>query len=304
MKLLVAIGGNALTEAVTQDAGQLEQAKINSVARTLVELEKQHTIVVTHGNGPQVGWLAMQEIDANMPLDMLDAQSEGLLGYRLAQAMDNYRHSSKTVTLLTRVEVNPQDPALAKPTKPVGPVLDTKQTSYLADRYGWQFIDVKNGKRRVVASPKPVRVLESPAIEDLIQRGYTVICAGGGGIPVVQAEDRTYNGISGVIDKDYTSALLACELNLDALILLTDVDAVYSDWNSTSAKPIRRASCNKLSGNKLMRGSMGPKVEAACQFVGTTGKFACIGQLAEVHTLLQGDSGTRIIAEPDVLMYW
>jgi carbamate kinase len=260
MRLLVAIGGNALTEAVTQDAGQLDQTKINSVARALVELEKQHTIVVTHGNGPQVGWLAMQEIDANMPLDMLDAQSEGLLGYRLAQAMDNFRNISRTVSLLTRVEVTPQDPALAEPTKPVGPILDTKQASYLADRYGWQFIDVTNGKRRVVASPKPIQVQESHAIEGLIQLGYTVICAGGGGIPVVQADDRTYHGISGVIDKDYTSALLACELNLDALILLTDVDAVYSDWGKTSAKPIRRASCNKLSGTALMRGSMGPKV--------------------------------------------
>lgn len=304
MRILVAIGGNALTDENSWDTAQLDQNKIDAVARTLIELEKEHTLIVTHGNGPQVGWLAMQEIRSNLSFDMLDAQSEGMLGYRLAQAMDNYRNCPRTVTLLTRVEVDRLDTALSNPTKPVGPVISNEQASRLSDLYDWKFIDVIQGKRRVVPSPRPVRVMEDDAIRYLMQQGYTVICAGGGGIPVAQDDELSFHGIGGVIDKDYTSALLASELALDALLLLTNVNAVYIDWATSAARAIRRINCYELGRHHLMQGTMGPKVEAACDFVTETGGFSCIGKLTEAHALLQGEAGTRIVAGDSPIEWW
>lgn len=302
MRILVAIGGNALTDSNNQQ-GQIDQGKVDAVARTLVDLEQAHTLIITHGNGPQVGWLAMQEVEANMSMDMLDAQSEGLLGYRLAQAMDNYRQTERAVTLLTRVEVDLADPAFTNPTKPVGPVLEEGRAERLARQQGWQFKAVAGGKRRVVASPHPIRVVERQAIATLSKQGYCVICAGGGGIPVVKEHDR-YRGISAVIDKDYTSALLAAELKLDALLLLTNVEALYRDWNTPSARAIRQAGCDSLDDAVLQAGSMAPKVIAACQFVTATGGFAGIGLLTEAQAILEGRRGTRFVDGDSHLSYW
>jgi carbamate kinase len=303
MKLLVAIGGNALTSTDSEITGQIDESKIEAVAESLVELEKQHSLLITHGNGPQVGWLAMQEMEANISLDQLDAQSEGLLGYRLAQAMDNCRHEERSLSLLTRVIVDPDDPALAHPSKPVGPVLDASRAERLATQQGWQFTDVAGGKRRLVASPKPVRVVEKDAIFALMQAGYSVICAGGGGIPVVNENER-YRGISAVIDKDHTSALLASELKLDGLLLLTDVDALYQDWGKADAKAIRLAGCEALDGSGLSEGSMGPKVEAACRFVSSTQGFAWIGRLESMRAILDGEQGTRIMPGDQPVEWW
>ncbi|MFP3873399.1 MAG: carbamate kinase [Thiohalophilus sp.] len=302
MRILVAIGGNALTDSNNQQ-GQIDQDKIDAVARTLVDLEQSHTLIITHGNGPQVGWLAMHEVEANTPLDLLDAQSEGLLGYRLAQAMDNYRQSERAVTLLTRVEVDPADPAFTNPTKPVGPVLEEGRAERLARQQGWQFKAVAGGKRRVVASPHPIRIVERPAIAALSDQGYCVICAGGGGIPVVKEHDR-YQGVSAVIDKDYTSALLAAELNLDALLFLTNVEALYGDWTMPSARAIRQAGCDNLEDLLLQAGSMAPKAAAACQFVTAAGGFAGIGLLTEAQAILEGRRGTRFVAGDTPLSYW
>ncbi|TDY00510.1 amino acid kinase family protein [Thiohalophilus thiocyanatoxydans] len=302
MKVLVAIGGNALTDSNNQQ-GQIDQSKVNAVARTLIELEQEHTLVITHGNGPQVGWLAMQEVEANMSMDLLDAQSEGLLGYRLAQAMDNCRQAERTVTLLTRVEVDPADPAFSNPTKPIGPVLEEERAGRLGRQQGWQFTAVAGGRRRVVAAPQPIRAVEARAIASLSKQGYSVICAGGGGIPVVKEHDR-YRGISAVIDKDHTSALLAAELELDALLLLTNVEALYYDWGKPSARAIRRVGCQSLKSAGLQQGSMAPKVEAACRFVGSTGGFAGIGPLTEAHAILQGEQGTRIVAGNLAAEWW
>lgn len=302
MKVLVAIGGNALTDSNNQQ-GQIDQSKVNAVARTLIELEQEHTLVITHGNGPQVGWLAMQEVEANMSMDLLDAQSEGLLGYRLAQAMDNCRQAERTVTLLTRVEVDPADPAFSSPTKPIGPVLEEERAGRLGRQQGWQFTAVAGGRRRVVAAPQPIRAVEARAIAGLSKQGYSVICAGGGGIPVVKEHDH-YRGISAVIDKDHTSALLAAELELDALLLLTNVEALYHDWGKPSARAIRRVGCQSLKSAGLQQGSMAPKVEAACRFVGSTGGFAGIGPLTEAQAILQGEQGTRIVAGNLAAEWW
>lgn len=303
MKLLVAIGGNALGSADNEYGGHIDAQKIDAVAASLVALEQEHSLIITHGNGPQVGWLAMQELEANMPLDLLDAQSEGLLGYRLAQAMDNCRQQERTLSLLTRVVVNPDDPALSQPDKPVGPVLDADRAQRLASQQGWQFTDVAGGRRRVVASPKPVRIVEINAIADLMARGYSVICAGGGGIPVL-CENHHYRGISAVIDKDHTSALLASELQLDALLLLTDVDAVYSGWDTPSARAIRRTGCQSLHNAGLQQGTMAPKVEAACRFVKSGGGFAGIGRLTGAQGILDSQQGTRIVAGEQPVEWW
>ncbi|MFO8025451.1 carbamate kinase [Thiohalophilus sp.] len=303
MKLLVAIGGNALVSSDKESGGQIDQAKIEAVAASLVALEDEHSLLITHGNGPQVGWLAMQEIEANMSLDLLDAQSEGLIGYRLAQAMDHCRQRECSLSLLTRVVVDADDPAFSHPVKPVGPVLEESRAQRLASQQGWQFAEVAGGRRRVVASPQPVRIVESDAIGQLMSAGYSVICAGGGGIPVLeqQAESR---GISAVIDKDYTSALLAAELKLDALLLLTNVEALYDNWNKPSARAVRLAGCDNLRELGLHEGSMGPKVEAACRFVRGGGGFAAIGRLNEAQAILEQRRGSRIVAENIPIKWW
>jgi carbamate kinase len=303
MKLLVAVGGNALTSANNEASGQIDPQKVEQVAASLVALERDHQLVITHGNGPQVGWLAMQELEANVSLDLLDAQSEGLLGYRLAQAMDNHRRAECSLSLLTRVVVNPDDPAFREPDKPVGPVLDAARAERLATQQGWRFIEVAGGKRRVVASPLPVRVVEQDAVALLLEQGYSVICAGGGGIPVVREADD-YRGISAVIDKDHTSALLAGELGMDGLLLLTGVDALYQDWGKPGARAVRRAGCRNLDNLDLARGSMGPKVAAACRFVGETQGFAAIGMLEEARAILDGQQGTQIVAGDVPVTWW
>jgi len=302
MKILVAIGGNALTDS-DNPKGQIDQEKIDVVASLLVELEEAHTLIVTHGNGPQVGWLAMQELEANMPMDLLDAQSEGLLGYRLAQAMDNCRQTERSVSVLTRVEVDPADPAFSRPSKPVGSVLENVRAERLAHQQGWQFIDVAGGKRRVVPSPQPTRIVEEAAIATLMEEGYSVICAGGGGIPVVREENR-WRGIGAVIDKDYTSALLASKLQLDGLLLLTNVEALYHNWGETTARAVRKAGCQNLNSAGLAQGSMAPKVEAACRFVNNTKGFAAIGMLNSLHAILEGRQGTQIIAGDASIEWW
>ncbi|MDR9435632.1 MAG: carbamate kinase [Thiohalophilus sp.] len=303
MKLLVAIGGNALVSPEHESGGQIDQAKIEAVAASLVALEEEHSLIITHGNGPQVGWLAMQEIEANMSLDLLDAQSEGVIGYRLAQAMDNCRQRERSLSLLTRVVVDTDDPAFSHPAKPVGPVLDESRAQRLASQQGWQFAEVAGGRRRVVASPQPVRVVESAAISQLMSAGYSVICAGGGGIPVLEQQGQS-RGISAVIDKDYTSALLAAELKLDVLLLLTNVEALYDNWNQPTARAVRLAGCESLRDRGFQQGSMGPKVEAACRFVRDGGGFAGIGRLTEAQAILEERRGTRIVTDNVPVTWW
>ncbi|MEO7937307.1 MAG: carbamate kinase [Burkholderiaceae bacterium] len=300
MKLLVALGGNALLRRGQRLTLENQRASIALAAGQLAQLAVHHQLIVTHGNGPQVGLLAMQEMayDAGAvdPLDVLGAQTEGLIGYLLEQALGNVLPATRSIaTLLTRVEVDRHDPALAHPTKPVGPLYSAAQAQQLALAHGWTIGSDGAGMRRLVASPRPLRVLGLGVIECLLAHGTLVIVAGGGGIPVARTEgDEALVGVDGVIDKDYCSALLARDLEVDCLIVATDVDAVYLDWGLPGARALRKSTPRELAGSQFAAGSMGPKVLAACDFVARTGRRAVIGAIGQIDAMLAGKAGTEI----------
>jgi carbamate kinase len=270
-----------------------------AVAALAPLLEGGHRLIITHGNGPQVGLLALQAAagpaEHSYPLDVLDAESEGMIGYLLEQEFENAlcgRHL--LATLLTQVLVDRRDPAFLGPTKPIGPVYGKAEADALAGSRGWAVAEDGKGWRRVVASPEPIQILEARVIELLVSQGVTVICAGGGGIPVIERSDGGLAGVEAVIDKDLASALVARQLRADKLILLTDVDAVYEDWALPSARAIRRAAPDALKPTRFAPGSMGPKVEAAVRFVRQTGKPAAIGRLEDAAAIVAGTAGTEI----------
>jgi carbamate kinase len=256
--------------------------------------------VVTHGNGPQVGWLALQAqaagAGAATRLDLLDAESEGLIGYWIEQELGSRLPGRELVALLTQVEVDPADPAFARPTKPIGPVCGEAQARALAGAHGWTFAPVAGGFRRVVPSPEPLAIRELRAIELLVAAGVVVVCAGGGGIPVARTAAGAWLGVEAVVDKDLSTALLASALGADVLLLLTGVDAVYADWPEPARRPISRTGAAHLRALSFEPGSMGPKVEAACRFVEAGGTRAAIGALGDAERLLAGEAGTQITA--------
>ena len=258
-----------------------------------------HQIVISHGNGPQIGLLALQSAAfgprESYPLDILGAETEGGIGYMIEQELENVlRDQRQVAALLTQIEVDPRDPAFLNPTKPIGPVYSKAEAEKTATSSSWVFKPDGDKYRRVVPSPKPLRIPDISVIRILINHRVIVICAGGGGIPVVRSPNGGFIGIEAVIDKDWTSALLAQELHADFLLLLTDTDAVYEGWGTAQRKPIRHASPKELRKHSFLEGSMGPKVAAACAFVETTGRPAGIGGLSDAHSILRGTSGTLI----------
>ncbi|MCY7315911.1 MAG: carbamate kinase [Rubrivivax sp.] len=300
MKLVVAIGGNALLRRgqVLSAANQL--ANIRVAAAQLARVALQHDLVLTHGNGPQVGLLALQAA-ANTavqgyPLDVLGAQTDGMIGYLLEQELSNLLPPDKVVvTLLTRVEVSLDDPAFAKPSKPIGPVYSREEADRVAAERHWVVAADGAGFRRVVASPQPQRVLGLEPIRWLLAHQALVIAAGGGGIPVAMGTDgRTRAGVDAVIDKDLCSGLLARELNADCLVIATDVDAVYLDWGLPAQRALRHVTPAELAQHQFPAGSMGPKVEAACRFATATGGRALIGSLEQIEAMLDGQAGTEV----------
>jgi carbamate kinase len=299
VRIVIALGGNALQRR--GEAADLEHQRRNLrvAARAVADLTRAHQVVVTHGNGPQVGWLAMQTSRPHgtpgYPLDVLDAGSEGMIGYLLEQELANLLPDRPLATLLTQVAVDPDDPAFRHPDKPIGPVLAADRAQHLEALHGWRFKDEDGGRRRVVASPRPLRILEINAIRTLVATGTLVICTGGGGIPVALDEHGALHGVDAVIDKDRAAALLARELGADALLLLTDVDAVYRGWGTPQAQPIRRATPEELDSMHFAAGSMAPKVEAACGFVREGGRLAGIGRLDDAAAILDGESGTHVM---------
>ncbi len=305
MRLVVALGGNALlrrSQAPTA-GNQLENIRI--AAAQLARVAAEHDMVLTHGNGPQVGLLALQSAAygavASYPLDVLDAESEGMLGYLLEQELANRLPATRTVaSLLTRVEVDPKDPAFLVPTKPIGPVYAQAQADQLrASHPSWTMAPEGTGWRRVVASPRPLRVPGLDAIRWLLEHGALVIAAGGGGIPVVpRPEGGGLQGVEAVIDKDLCSALVAKALQADCLIIATDVDAVCLDWGLPTQRAVGRTTPQELSRHTFASGSMAPKVEAACDFVIATGRRAAIGSLAHIEELLAGTQGTQVRLDP------
>jgi carbamate kinase len=280
---------------------EVQRANCQIAAKALAPLADQHELVVTHGNGPQVGLLALQAqaytaVDP-YPLDVLGAETEGMIGYMLEQELGNLLpFEVPLATLLTMVEVDPSDPAFADPTKFVGPIYDETSANQLAAEKGWIFKKDGANWRRVVPSPLPKRIFEIRPIKWMLEKGTIVICAGGGGIPAAYAADgrRTLGGIEAVIDKDLASELLARELEADLFVMATDVDGVYLDYGTPQQRRLDRVTVADLKQHKFAAGSMGPKVQAAMQFAEQTGGRAAIGALNEIEGIVAGKKGTNI----------
>ena len=301
MRIVVALGGNALLRRGEPMTAEVQRANVKVAAQSLAPVAKGNQLVITHGNGPQIGLLALQdaayEPDQDFPLDVLGAQTEGMIGYMIEQELGNLLpFEVPFATLLTMVEVDGADPAFKNPTKFVGPVYDKADADRIAAEKKWVFKQDGNKWRRVVPSPLPRHIFEHRPIEWLLNQGTIVICAGGGGIPTMYAPGggRTLVGVEAVIDKDLCTELLARELEADLFVMLTDADAVYVDWGKPTQRAIGRASAAALSEMKFAAGSMGPKVEAACRFVTRTGKAAAIGALADLGRIIAGEAGTTI----------
>ena len=302
MRVVIALGGNALLRPRERPEIDVQRRNLAGAARAIAPLARDHALVLTHGNGPQIGWLALQAEAAaaasaggRVPLDVLGAESEALIGCLLERELAPLLPGRSMATLLTQVEVDPGDPAFRLPTKPIGPIYDGAHARALAAERGWAIAPAQEGFRRVVPSPEPVRIRECSAILQLVQAGVLVICAGGGGVPVVATAAGDLRGVEAVIDKDLTSALLARELDADALLLLTDVEGVLEGWPAPSARLIRRIRFDELRRLGLPPGSMGPKAEAAARFVEWTSRHAAIGRLEDAARVLHGEAGTSVV---------
>lgn len=297
----MALGGNALLRRTQLPSAGNQLENIRIAGAQVARVAAAHDMMLTHGNGPQVGLLALQSAAytavESYPLDVLDAESAGMLGYLLEQELANLLPASRAVaSLLTRVEVDPMDPAFQTPTKPIGPVYTRRQADDLARRRQWAMVPDGAGWRRVVPSPKPVRVPGLSVIRGLMDQGVLVIGAGGGGIPVVpRPGGNGMQGVEAVIDKDLCSALIATELHADCLIIATDVDAVYLDWGLPTQRAVGHTTPEALAAYLFAAGSMAPKVEAACRFVRQSGRRAAIGALGDIEALLAGQRGTQIV---------
>ena len=298
----MALGGNALLKRGQPLTAGNQRRNVAIAAKALAPLAHDYQLVISHGNGPQVGLLSLQsaayEEVEEYPLDILGAQTEGMIGYMIEQELGNLLPMEEPLaTILTMVEVDPEDPAFNNPTKPIGPVYSEQEAKTLAKQKGWSVAPDGEHWRRVVASPEPQRIFEMRPIHWLLENGATVICAGGGGIPTVYKPDGTLEGVEVVVDKDRASALLAFELDAGLLILATDTDGVYLDWGTEDARIINRVTPEQMEQYEFEEGSMGPKVEAACGFVRRSGGRAVIGSLTDMQGMVAGTAGTQFVLE-------
>jgi carbamate kinase len=309
MRVVIALGGNALLRRGEAMTAENQRRNIRVAAAALVPIAGDHELIVSHGSGPQIGLLALQsealKSGEASPLDVLDAEAEGMIGYLIEQELLNTLPAGREcATLLTQIEVDPDDPAFGNPTKPIGAGYGKEEADRLARTRGWTMTRDGARYRRTVASPKPKRIFELGVIARLVEQGVIVVCAGGGGIPVVIRGDGSLIGVEAVIDKDFASALLARGLAADALLMLTDVDAVYRGWGEPDARAIRRVSPRALREFSFAPGSMGPKVEAAIDFVERTGGMAGIGRLEDAAAILDGAAGTTIAQDTPAIVWW
>ncbi|MBV22678.1 MAG: carbamate kinase [Euryarchaeota archaeon] len=302
MRIVIALGGNALLRRGEKMTADNQRENIRIAARALAPIIEEHEVVISHGNGPQVGLLSLQsaaykEVE-EYPLDILGAQTQGMIGYMIEQELGNLLPIGKPIaSILTMVEIDPEDPAFSNPTKPIGPVYSEKEARQLAENKGW---DIKqDGKywRRVVPSPEPHRIFELRPIHWLLEKGTVVICAGGGGIPTSYVKKGKLEGVEVVIDKDRASSLLAFELDADLLIMATDTDGVYTDWGGDSQEIISKTTPEEIGQYTFDKGSMGPKVEAACTFVERSGQRAVIGSLNDLKKMVDNLAGTQFTLE-------
>lgn len=299
MRIVVALGGNALLRRGEPMTAEAQRANVRIAARALAPLQSGNQLVITHGNGPQVGLLALQgaayRADEAFPLDVLGAETEGMIGYMIEQEMGNLLpFETPFATLLTMVEVDPNDPAFDNPTKFIGPVYAAEDVAHLEAEKGWTLRPDGDYWRRVVPSPEPRAIFELQPIRWLVERGVVVICAGGGGVPTAYQPDGSLAGIEAVIDKDLCSELLARQLHADLFIMATDADAVYEGWGSPQAHALRRVAPAALDGYAFAAGSMGPKVAAARRFAENTGNRAAIGALQDLEAIVRGEAGTTV----------
>lgn len=300
MRIVIALGGNALLKRGEPMTAEAQHTNVRIAAVALADLARDHQIIVAHGNGPQVGLMALHAAtyapENPWPLDVLGAETEGMIGYLVEQELMNaLPPGADCATLLTRVEVDPKDPAFDQPTKPIGPVYSAEQAKLVRAEHRWSMVEeAKGGLRRVVPSPMPVAILNIAPIRLLVEAGVCVICAGGGGIPVVRGRDGKMEGVEAVIDKDRTAALLAQTLKADILLMLTDVEAVFRNWGGPDQIAIAEITPDALAEIGFAAGSMGPKITAASDFVGAGGSMAGIGRLQDARAIVEGRAGTRV----------
>ena len=306
MRIVIALGGNALLRRSDPMTTEVQRKNIKVAAQAIAPLAAEHSVVIVHGNGPQVGLLSLQAESYHgaepYPLDVLDAGTQGMIGYLIQQELRSLLPPEHQVaTLLTMIVVDPDDPAFATPTKFVGPGYRKEAADTLAAEKGWAFRQDGTAWRRVVPSPEPVRILEIQPITWLLERGAVVICAGGGGIPIMRpaAGAPALVGVEAVIDKDLASELLAEDVNADLLLMATDVDGVYLDWGTPQSRRLGRVTPDELAGYQFAAGSMGPKVNAAVRFNRKTGSRAAIGSLDDITGIVTGVSGTNVVKTED-----
>jgi len=298
MRIVIALGGNALLRRGEPMTAPTQRRNIAAACEALAPLAVEHELVITHGNGPQVGLLALQAARDGAevyPFDVLGAETEGMIGYVIEQELGNRLPvGTPLATLVTMTEVDADDPAFVDPTKFVGPTYNRAEAAHVGRRYGWTLKADGDTWRRVVPSPRPQRIVEIRPVEWLLKQGTVVICAGGGGVPAVRDTSGVLTGVEAVIDKDRTSAVLAEQVDADALVIVTDVHGVYVDWGTPQQRMVVSANPDDVDALDLPAGSMGPKVQAAAEFARRTGRPATIGALSELPQLLRGHAGTRV----------
>jgi len=304
VRIVIALGGNALLRRSDPMTTEVQRRNVRIAAEAIAPLAEEHSILIVHGNGPQVGLLSLQAEAYDgaepYPLDVLDAGTQGMIGYLIQQELrSELPPDRQVVTLLTMIVVDPSDAAFANPTKFVGPVYPQATADALAAKKGWTFRQDGHAWRRVVPSPEPRQVLEIEPITWLLERDAVVICAGGGGIPTMipSTGPGELVGVEAVIDKDFASELVAEDVGADLLVMATDVDGVYLDWGTAEQRRLDSVTPGDLSRHGFAAGSMGPKVEAAARFVTKTGKRASIGALADIAEIVAGRAGTSVVAE-------
>lgn len=308
MKIVVTLGGNALLRRGEPLTCDVQKKNIAIAVKALKNIAHEHQLVLGHGNGPQVGLLALQnqafshEVDP-YPFDSLGAQSQAMVGYLFSQMLGNARPDREVVCVITQTEVSPEDPAFQNPTKFIGPVYNSQQAQELAQTHGWLLKQDGNHYRRVVPSPKPRKIVELESIKLLVEAGKLVISGGGGGIPVVR-KDGQLHGVEAVIDKDYCGSLLAQALQADYFVMATDVKGVFVNWGTPDQKCIKSAPPQMLLELGFAAGSMGPKVSAACEFASQPGARAVIGSLDKIEDIVAGKSGTHISSEFETITYY
>lgn len=295
MRVVTALGGNAIAKRGEPMSIDNQRTNLRAACKVLAHVAHQHELVITHGNGPQVGQLALHNADG-YPLDVLGAETQGLIGYLIEMEMRAaLTEEQKLTTVLTLSEVSPDDPAFQRPTKFVGPGYPKEQADALAAEQGWDFALDDDHWRRVVPSPRPRRVVQIDSVRRLLDAGHIVISTGGGGIPVVSVPEGGFRGVEAVVDKDASSAVLAAGIEADAFVLATDADAVQADWGLPTQRALTRVSVAELERMEFAAGSMAPKVDAACAFVRRSGHQAIIGRLSQLDELLAGTAGTTIV---------